>query len=95
MPGLWLLIGYLLVALVLVASLIPAPPGLETISDKILHLLAYVALALWFGAIYGRSRFLALGLCLLALGAVIEFLQFGTGYRSFELRTCWLTRSAS
>ncbi len=82
---LWLLIGYLLVAAVVIGSLMPAPQGMQLVSDKLLHLLAYLGLALWFGAIYRRERFARLGLSLVALGAVIECLQYATGYRSFEL----------
>jgi VanZ family protein len=82
---LWLLIGYLLVGAVVVVSLMPAPPGMHSLNDKLLHLLAYLGLALWFGAIYPRERFARLGLCLVTLGVVIECLQFSTGYRSFEL----------
>jgi VanZ family protein len=82
---LWLLIGYLLVMAVVLGSLMPLPPDAGLPNDKLLHLLAYLGLALWFGAIYRRERFARVGLLLVALGVVIECLQSGTGYRSFDL----------
>lgn len=82
---LWLPIGYAFVAAVVTASLLPMPEAAALPSDKLMHVLAYLGLALWFGAIYRRERFARLGLWLVALGLVIECLQFGTGYRSFEL----------
>ena len=81
----WLSVGYTFVAAIVVLSLIPLPEGSTTISDKLQHLLVYLVLALWFGAIYRQERFARLGLGLIALGVLIECLQLGTGYRSFEL----------
>jgi VanZ family protein len=80
----WLGIGYLLVAAVATAALIPPPPGDIMASDKLLHLAAYLLLALWFGAIYPRERFAGVGLWLAALGVLLECLQLATGYRSFD-----------
>jgi VanZ family protein len=85
LTSLWLLIGYLLVAAVVVTSLMPLPDSADSYNDKLLHLLAYLGLALWFGAIYRRERFAGVGLLLVTLGVLIECLQLGTDHRSFEL----------
>lgn len=84
-PHLWLFIGYTLVAMVLAGSLAPLPQDGVQVNDKLLHLLSYLILALWFGFIYPRERFTRVGLGLIGLGVLIEFLQYGTGYRSFEI----------
>lgn len=81
----WRVIGLGLASLVLVASLVPVPGDSGLPSDKMMHLLAYLSLGLWFGALYGVERFARIGLGLVAFGLVIECLQYGTGYRSFEL----------
>jgi VanZ family protein len=82
---LWLLIGYTLVVAVVTGSLIPPPSDVVAVNDKLLHLLSYLVLALWFGFVYRRERFARIGLWLVALGVAIECLQAGTGYRSFEV----------
>lgn len=81
---LWRGVGVGLAALVLVASLVPMPSDSALPSDKVMHLLAYLGLALWFGAVYRLERFARIGLFLVVFGLVIECLQFATGYRSFE-----------
>ncbi len=73
---LWLSIGWLLIALVAYLSLISGPPTIDiTGSDKVVHLLTYGALMLWFLQLYPVSRrpFMALGF--IALGIVLEVLQ--------------------
>lgn len=72
----WLLLGWSLVIAVVWLSLAPQQAVHATaVPDKVGHLLAYLALALWFGALYrGRSR-LALMAGLVSLGAVLELLQ--------------------
>lgn len=80
----WRLIGYALVAALVAASLVPPPADAVGINDKLLHLLSYLGLALWFGFVYRPGRFARVGLWLVALGVLIECLQLGTGYRRFE-----------
>ncbi len=73
---LWLSIGWLLIALVAYLSLISGPPTIDiTGSDKVVHLLTYGALMLWFLQLYPVSRrpFMALGF--IAMGIVLEVLQ--------------------
>lgn len=84
-PSLWLALGYGLVAGLVIVSLMPITPGAVSLDDKLLHLLAYLALGLWFGAIYRREHFAGIGLWLLLLGFLIECLQYATHYRRFEL----------
>ncbi len=82
----WLVIGWLLVALVVYLSLTPRPLDIPVEEgDKLGHLLAYGTLMLWFAYLYcgtGRWR-AALGFA--ALGVVLEFLQEATGYRTFDV----------
>ncbi len=73
---LWLSIGWLLIALVAYLSLISGPPTIDiTGSDKVVHLLTYGTLMLWFLQLYPVSRrpFMALGF--IAMGIVLEVLQ--------------------
>lgn len=84
LAALWKLIGWTLVAAVIVASLVPPPVDARLPNDKLMHLLTYALLALWFGAIYRRERFARIGLLLIVLGVLIEFAQGLTRTRSFE-----------
>ena len=72
----WLVMGWLLVVGVTIASLVPVhslPP--VDVSDKFEHTLAYAALTLWFAGIYPRSRYLRVVMGLFVLGVAIEFAQ--------------------
>lgn len=80
---LWLAVGWGLVILVTVLSLLPTPKlPTQGFNDKINHLLAYFTLAAWFGQIHGAR--LKPVLALLALGAGLEVLQGLTGYREMS-----------
>lgn len=74
---LWWAIGWLLIAMTVNDSLERHPPQfLEQIpSDKALHFSGYFALALWFGGVAERSRYLIVGAGLIALGGILELLQ--------------------
>lgn len=80
---LWLAIGWSLILLVTVLSLLPTQ-RLPDVSynDKLGHFLAYFTLMAWFGQIYGRR--LVPALSLLAMGASIELLQGWSGYRDMS-----------
>ena len=84
---LWLILGWLLILLVIVLSL--APVSIEVPveeADKFGHVAAYAALMLWFANLYEtltRRSMLAIGF--VALGVALEFVQGGTGYRTFEV----------
>jgi len=85
---LWLAVGWLLVTVVIVLSLIPKPPQLFTFNyaDKLNHVVAYAVLMGWFVQIYrppGIHVKFALGF--MAMGVVIEFLQGLDVYRQFDI----------
>lgn len=80
---LWLAIGWGLVALVIVLSLLPASRLPDAgLNDKLGHLLAYFALMAWFGQIHGARP--APVLALLGLGAGLEVAQGLSGYRDMS-----------
>jgi VanZ family protein len=82
----WKLVGGSLVAPIAYLSLTPSP--IEPVfpeSDKLAHGLAYFALAAWYCQLYGRPYHARVVLAAAALGVVIEILQAGTSYRSFEV----------
>lgn len=72
----WYAIGMGLTLGVIVTGLLPPRdlPHLR-ISDKLQHVTAYLALALWFGGLLAPRRYLLLALALLALGGSIEIAQ--------------------
>jgi VanZ family protein len=78
----WAAASVLLVAVVVVASLmpsgsVPTPPVLGF--DKIEHFVAYAVLAAWFTGLYPRSRYLLIAILLALLGLAIEVLQQAMG----------------
>ena len=81
LPGLrfrrqWLTGGFGLVLVVTILSLVPGEQLPRTgTTDKLNHVLAYVAMALWFGGIFARRVHVRIALVLLAYGALIELLQ--------------------
>ncbi|MCZ6541352.1 MAG: VanZ family protein, partial [Nitrospinae bacterium] len=80
---LWTLIGYSLVVLVVVLSLYPTPPSLKySWMDKVLHVLLYAVLMLWFAQLHPQSRYGWLAGGFVMLGILLEVLQSYTGYRS-------------
>ena len=82
----WLLLGWGMVAAIVVLSLIPVEVDLSEGRDKLAHFAAYGGLSFWFGMIFGR-RGLQLGIAVgfAAMGVALEFLQGLTDYRSFEI----------
>lgn len=72
----WYLLGALMTLVVIVASLVPAHdlPSVS-VNDKVEHISAYVALAIWFGGLFTRRAYLWLALGLLILGGAIEIAQ--------------------
>ena len=82
---LWLGIGGILVVLVIAGSLGPAMSVIGARSDKLMHLVAYLVLAVWFGGVYRPARYPLLAAGLLVLGAVMEVAQGMLPYRSMEL----------
>ncbi len=81
----WLFTGWLLVALVVYVSLIPAPPSIDiTAGDKVAHVFAYATLTLWFLQLYPADRRAMLIIGFSMMGIALEFLQGLTASRSFE-----------
>jgi VanZ family protein len=73
---LWLFAGLLLAAAVAVLSLMPSTQLPEVrLSDKVQHVLAYVALGFWFGSVVVRRDMVWVAVVLLAFGAGIELTQ--------------------
>lgn len=54
-------------------------------NDKLGHFGAYLVLMLWFVQLSPRPRHVWIGFRLIALGILIEILQWLFGYRYFEL----------
>ena len=73
---LWWALGWVLVAVIITTSLERNTPSFtHDMNDKVLHFLGYTSLALWFGALARRSRYVVVGVLLILLGAVIELAQ--------------------
>ncbi|TMG75272.1 MAG: VanZ family protein [Betaproteobacteria bacterium] len=82
----WLLLGWGMVAAVIVLSLIPVEVDLGGGRDKLAHFAAYGGLSFWFGMIFGgRGLQLGIAVAFAAMGVALEFLQGLTEYRSFEI----------
>lgn len=85
-PWVWWALGWLLVAGVSAASLLPADwVPTFSIKDKVLHASAYFLLMFWFGGLYRRERHWIVALLLFALGFVLDIAQAGTATRHFDL----------
>jgi VanZ family protein len=87
-PRLWLLLGWLLVFVVVGASLMPAKAvGMlfGTINDKIEHIGAYAGLMAWFGGMFRRPSQLKVGVALVMLGGGLELLQGLTPTRTPDI----------
>jgi len=83
----WLSIGWMMMGVVVILSLIPPPAIHESVphGDKYTHLLAYFCLMAWFAQIY-HTVWPRLGYAvgLIAMGAGIEALQSLTAYRQAD-----------
>ena len=76
---LWLIIGYMLIALVIFLSLTSSPVRINTnlpYQDKLFHALAYFSLTFWFMQIYHiRHHVFRWIMFFLCLGLLMEYLQ--------------------
>ena len=86
-PRIWVVVGWLLVAGVIVGSLVPGQ-ALRAVSwnDKVTHAGSYFLLMVWFAGLYSRQRHIWIALGLLALGVALDSLQLTTKTRHFDLR---------
>jgi len=74
---LWIALSLVLLAAVVFASLQPnLGPPVPAGFDKVEHLTAYILLSLWFTGLVARGRYWAVAAGLLALGFLIEVLQW-------------------
>ncbi len=95
----WRAAGFILMSLVLLASLMPVfwffPDRRDFVSwfvhvDKWLHGIAFVVLAVWFAGQYQRRSYWRIAVGLLAFGVLIEACQRMVTYRSAD----WLDIAA-
>ena len=85
----WQLAGVLLLALVMVAALVPKLPFEELIaefkfSDKFMHIAAFTFLAVWFAGQYEKRSYWRIAVGLIAFGILIELVQGMISYRTSE-----------
>ncbi len=83
----WLTVGWGLVLGVVYSSLTPNPVDVSplVLGDKLAHFGAYLVLMLWFAQLYARRRHRIIAGWLVLLGVVLEVVQGGLGYRTFDL----------
>jgi VanZ family protein len=84
---LWIGVGTVMVAAVIVLSLVPPPVQVQVPWwDKASHFAAYFVLMLWFASIYAdRATHHLLAAGFIGLGVALEFAQLMTGYRMMEV----------
>lgn len=81
----WLTGGYLLASAIVYLSLAPATSvSMDQGWDKVYHLLAYLALMLWFAQACERRRWPMLASVCMGLGVLLEIAQRYSGYRTFS-----------
>ena len=87
----WRIAGYLLLAMVLAAAMVPLDwfgfSGSEPLIsdfDKWLHGITFTALMLWFSGQYTRNGYWRPGTGLLAFGLLIEIAQRTVSYRTAD-----------
>ena len=85
----WQLAGIFLLVGVLIAALLPKLPFAELasqfrISDKMMHIVAFMFLATWFAGQYERRSYWRIAVGLLAFGVIIELVQGTVSYRTSE-----------
>lgn len=84
-PWFWRLVGWLMIATVVVGSLMPGHTLPKMIaSDKLLHASVYFVLMIWFAGLYRRSRHAWIALGLMMLGLALDVLQGMTTSRTFD-----------
>lgn len=82
----WRTIGWLLVGLVIVESLIPGPIEVPIEQgDKLAHVAAYATLMFWFAQDGRRERRMLYAIAFGAMGVALEFAQRFTGYRTYDV----------
>lgn len=84
---LWLTIGLLMIAFVVVETLTPSPIGTGMqISDKVLHITGYFGMMGWFVQIFHNRKYqLLLAIGFISMGMMLEFVQGWGGVRQYEV----------
>ena len=85
----WRLADIVLLLAVLAATTMPTiwlwpPPSKTVLTDKLVHMLTFLFLSVWFTGQYARSAYWRLMVGLTAFGALIELGQVMVPYRSAE-----------
>jgi hypothetical protein len=71
-----LVIGWVLIAIIVVGSLTPAGVDVRfLLSDKVRHLTSYLVIMVYFSGLYPRERHVMLALAFFLMGAMLELLQ--------------------
>jgi VanZ family protein len=85
-PLLWLMLGWGLVAVAILGSLLPGRqvPMLAGY-DKLYHVGTYLLLMVWFSGIYRRKQYLLIAIGLSLLGLALEFAQRLVVSRWFDI----------
>ncbi|MGH8575050.1 MAG: VanZ family protein, partial [Gammaproteobacteria bacterium] len=78
----WAVIGWALVFLTIVLSLQPSPVAFAGGNlDKLMHVLTYATLTLWFIQLAPAERWIRIALWFVGMGVAIEIAQDQTAYR--------------
>ena len=85
----WQLAGFLLLILVMIAAMVPKMPFDNlvlqfNISDKVMHIVAFTFLAVWFSGQYEKRSYWRIAMGLIAFGVLIELVQGTVSYRRSE-----------
>ena len=85
----WQLAGFLLLIFVMIAAMVPEMPFENLvlqfkISDKVLHIVAFTILAVWFSGQYEKRSYWRIAMGLIAFGILIELIQGTVSYRRSE-----------
>ena len=85
-PIVWGLSGFGLLVLVAAGSLMPGGGVVIEFehSDKIVHVLSYFVLIVWFAGLYAKGRCKKIAFFLIVFGMLLEFIQAQLPYRMFD-----------
>ena len=84
-PRFWSVLGWVLVAAVIVGSLIPGQAVASVgINDKVMHAGSYFLLMVWFAGFCRRGLYGTIAIVLFGLGIGLDGLQLLTETRSFD-----------
>lgn len=85
----WHLASFFLLVFVMIAALVPKLPFQDltsqfNISDRVMHIVAFTFLAVWFSGQHERRSYWRIALGLIAFGVLIELVQGTISYRTSE-----------